>query len=525
MTRANRFELGIDVNLKPYLTWYAADGAHILTGADAVTANTWHRISFVGYASGAVLIFDSRTIVKLSGVKGVNDTSSDLVVSCTEDYTDFALIGEAVGVDSLINPSQGGTWVKDVQLTSDSAVRYIEATASIGTEHSGTVAVAFADTKDDLPYATSWAGSLSEKLIFPPMKDLYHGTWMRIKIYISAASWDRDVPLVDAITIHARPVSVGSSVYEEVYEGLPNIEEQTPENLEQLIADYKRLKPIVIDLKRKYVGGFGGFGWGGGFRRRLDDLEAELERLQKLADPSYQYESSHDWGRGYATQYWVMDQIWSAYTGLYQRLRDMLYSHASDTTNVHGIADTAALATQSYADTAVSNHASATTGVHGVGTSTVASAADIDAHNVDAYAHMVAGTQINDHINASSGVHGVGATYVAGQDYVDNAVANHSAASTGVHGVGTSYVASTADISNHAAATTGVHGVGSSYVASTADVTDAKNYADTAVSNHAAETTGIHGVGASTVCSVSYAEDFTNSAVSDHQTRCINYAT
>ena len=41
-------------------------------------------------------------------------------------------------------------------------------------------------------------------------------------------------------------------------------------------------------------------------------------------------------------------------------------THNSDTTNVHGIADTAELATKSYADGAVSTHSSDTTSVHGI---------------------------------------------------------------------------------------------------------------------------------------------------------------
>lgn len=43
-----------------------------------------------------------------------------------------------------------------------------------------------------------------------------------------------------------------------------------------------------------------------------------------------------------------------------------LSNHESDTTNVHGIADTAALATQTYADSVVSSHSSDTTNVHGI---------------------------------------------------------------------------------------------------------------------------------------------------------------
>jgi hypothetical protein len=41
-------------------------------------------------------------------------------------------------------------------------------------------------------------------------------------------------------------------------------------------------------------------------------------------------------------------------------------NHESDTTSVHGIADTAELATKTYADTAVSTHSSDTTSVHGI---------------------------------------------------------------------------------------------------------------------------------------------------------------
>lgn len=43
-----------------------------------------------------------------------------------------------------------------------------------------------------------------------------------------------------------------------------------------------------------------------------------------------------------------------------------LSNHEADTTNIHGIADTSALATKTYADTAVSTHNSDTTSVHGI---------------------------------------------------------------------------------------------------------------------------------------------------------------
>ena len=45
---------------------------------------------------------------------------------------------------------------------------------------------------------------------------------------------------------------------------------------------------------------------------------------------------------------------------------DAVSTHSSDTTSVHGIADTAALATKTYADDAVSTHSSDTASVHGI---------------------------------------------------------------------------------------------------------------------------------------------------------------
>ena len=72
-----------------------------------------------------------------------------------------------------------------------------------------------------------------------------------------------------------------------------------------------------------------------------------------------------------------------------------LSNHESDTTNVHGIADTAELATKTYADSAVSTHSSDTTNVHGI-----ADTADL-----------------------------------ATKSYADNAVSTHSSDTTSIHGI------------------------------------------------------------------------------------------
>lgn len=76
-----------------------------------------------------------------------------------------------------------------------------------------------------------------------------------------------------------------------------------------------------------------------------------------------------------------------------------LSSHASDTTNIHGIADTALLATKAYADQAETDAISA-----------AGSAAD---------------TKISDHNSDTTNVHGIANTAdLATQDYVTDAIAN-----------------------------------------------------------------------------------------------------
>ncbi len=61
-----------------------------------------------------------------------------------------------------------------------------------------------------------------------------------------------------------------------------------------------------------------------------------------------------------------------------------LSTHTADSTNVHGIADTTALATKTYADDAVTNHNNDTTNIHGItDTANLVYQADLTAHNSD----------------------------------------------------------------------------------------------------------------------------------------------
>jgi hypothetical protein len=108
-------------------------------------------------------------------------------------------------------------------------------------------------------------------------------------------------------------------------------------------------------------------------------------------------------------------------------------NHESDTTSVHGIADTSALATKAYADTAVSTHDTDTTSVHGI--------ADTSALATKAYAD----TAVSTHDTDTTSVHGIADTaQLATKTYADSAVSTHNSATTNVHGISDTSVLTTA---------------------------------------------------------------------------------
>jgi hypothetical protein len=165
-------------------------------------------------------------------------------------------------------------------------------------------------------------------------------------------------------------------------------------------------------------------------------------------------------------------------------------THNSDTTSVHGIADTAELATKSYADTAVSTHSSDTTSVHGI-TDTAELATKTYADNAAASA---VSTSVFDHSSDTTSVHGIADTAeLATKSYADTAVSTHSSDTTSVHGItDTAELATKAyadtSVSTHSSDTTSIHGI-----ADTAELAT-KTYADTAVSTHSSDTTDVHGI-------------------------------
>ncbi len=205
-----------------------------------------------------------------------------------------------------------------------------------------------------------------------------------------------------------------------------------------------------------------------------------------------------------------------------------LSTHASDTTLVHGIADTSTLALQSDVQSArddaagaLSTHASDTTLVHGIAdTSLLATTANVQSAIDDA-----AGA-LSTHSADTTSVHGIADTSVL---VVQSDLSAHNTETENVHGIAdTSVLVTQSDLSAHNLETENVHGIADTSVLVTqSDLSNAvseatvdqealagigidwnsvdqrfdidatiatKQYADDAVSAHDSDSTSVHGI-------------------------------
>ena len=168
-----------------------------------------------------------------------------------------------------------------------------------------------------------------------------------------------------------------------------------------------------------------------------------------------------------------------------------LETHKDKTTNVHGIADTANLATKGYADTAVSDHNLLTQNVHGIAnTAVLATLTNVSVAKQEAIDAAIDGAgditdaKITDFNSSTLNVHGIENTAnLATKGYADAAVSNHNLVTTGVHGIeDTANLALLSDVSDaitsHNSTTLGVHGIANTaLLATTANVATAKGEA------------------------------------------------
>jgi len=176
---------------------------------------------------------------------------------------------------------------------------------------------------------------------------------------------------------------------------------------------------------------------------------------------------------------------------------DSISAHEAETTSVHGIADTSALATQDYVDTAVSGAAVDQSSLAGVGIdwNAVSEAFDIDS---TVATKTYADGAVTTHSSDTTSVHGIADTSALALSAtvatdISTAVSTHNADTTGVHGIADTSALATkvyadAAVTTHNSETLSVHGI-----ANTANLAT-KTYADDAVSTHSADTTSVHGI-------------------------------
>ena len=192
----------------------------------------------------------------------------------------------------------------------------------------------------------------------------------------------------------------------------------------------------------------------------------------------------------------------------YITIGDIVDTHISDTTLVHGIADTAELATKSYADQAVSTHNTDTTNVHGIAdTSVLVTATNLE----DSIT-----TAMTLHTDDTTSVHGIADTSVlvttsdlnsaldTTASGAADALADHNLATENVHGIlDTSVLVTQSDLANAVAESTvdqeSLAGTGIDWNSEDErfdiDSTVAtKEYADDAVTDHNDLTQNVHGI-------------------------------
>jgi hypothetical protein len=155
----------------------------------------------------------------------------------------------------------------------------------------------------------------------------------------------------------------------------------------------------------------------------------------------------------------------------------LVSSHNSNTTNIHGITDTANLSTKTYAED-------------------VANQAALDAENAaKSYADGAITNAVGDAISTeiTNRNNAISTAVNTAEDYTDTEISNHNLDTTNVHGIANTANLATQTfvnnaISNHESDTTNIHGIADTSALAT------KTYTDNAISTHESDTTNIHGI-------------------------------
>jgi hypothetical protein len=192
-----------------------------------------------------------------------------------------------------------------------------------------------------------------------------------------------------------------------------------------------------------------------------------------------------------ATKTYADGKASSAQTDAEETAATALSNHATDTTNIHGIADTSALATLTDADTAASNaintHNSDTTSVHGIADTALLATktyADGKASDAQTAATDAASTALSAHETDTSNVHGITDTSLLVTTTGTQSLSNKTLASPTIEIGGTTVSAT--EISYLDGVTSNIQ-TQISAKATSSDISSA-------VSTHSSDTTSVHGI-------------------------------
>ena len=174
---------------------------------------------------------------------------------------------------------------------------------------------------------------------------------------------------------------------------------------------------------------------------------------------------------------------------------NVVLDHINETENVHGIANTLALATQSevanaqtaahsYTDSEIIAHNQETENVHGI-------ANTLSLATKDFVANAAGSGILWDDVNAQFNLD----ESIATQTYVSNSVSDHNDLTENVHGIAnTLALATLTDVSSaQTAAENYADGLAVNYDA-VGSAANAESYADSQIAVHSAETSNVHGI-------------------------------
>lgn len=262
MSLTNRFTLEIDASGYPYATYKDAGGTwRQAKSTTALEANVWYELGFVAGSGYLYLYVNAERKAVTSGFTGYNGPGAGtLTVGGTGmDYTSVVMFGDGSDVTTLLRQSTGGYWEKVYNLGSRKTLRHIVVDSAIGDEHSGSVAVTFADSEAELPYQAGYTFRLEDQpawSYWPAERGMKAGTYALVRVYLSAQSWHRDLPYLDYFTVTFRDCVAAQydfvaltqeASYPEVF---PPPEVGHAEDLTSLLAELKKLQENVTEVHR-----------------------------------------------------------------------------------------------------------------------------------------------------------------------------------------------------------------------------------------------------------------------------------